>query len=64
MINNIKMKLIFQSIFDNPLSKFHSKWIGYVPGYLPKLWYVQWVTNSTPDLEILGSKSVEVLDLV
>ena len=62
------MKLIFQSIFDNPLSKFHSKeflgWIGYVSSYLPNLEYVQWVTNSTPHLKIPSSKPSDVLGWV
>ena len=49
------MKLNFQRIVDNPLSKLLSKeflgWIGYVSNYLSKLEYAQWVTNSTPDLK-------------
>ena len=59
------MKLNFQRIFDNPLSKTLSKeflkCIGYVSSYLPKLEYVQWVTNSTPDLKIPSLKSTDVL---
>ena len=64
-INSIKMKLNFQRIFDNPFSKFHSKefleWIGYVSSFLPKLEYIQWVTNSTPDLKTPSSKPSDVL---
>ena len=49
------MKLNFQRIVGNPLSKLLSKeflgWIGYVSNYLPKLEYAQRVTNSTPDLK-------------
>ena len=59
------MKLNFQRIFDNPLSKFLSRefleWIGYVSSYLPKLEYIQWVTNSTPDLKIPSLKPTDVL---
>ena len=59
------MKLNFQRIFDNPFSKFLSKeflgWIGYVSSYLPNLDYVQWVTNSTPDLKTPSLKPTDVL---
>ena len=45
----------FQRIFDNPLSKFISnkffECIGYISCYLPELEYVQWVSNSPPDLK-------------
>ena len=59
------MKLNFQRIFDNPFSKFLSKeflgWICYVSSYLPNLDYVQWVTNSTPDLKTPSLKPTDVL---
>ena len=59
------MKLNFQRTFDNHLSKFLSKeflgCIGYIPRYLPKLEYVQWVTNSTQDLKISSSKPTDAL---
>ena len=59
------MKLNFQKIFGQPLSKFISKeflgWTGYVSSYLPKSQYVQWVTNSTADLKIPSSKPTDML---
>ena len=59
------MKLNFQRTFDNHLSKFLSKeflgCIGYISRYLPKLEYVQWVTNSTQDLKISSSKPTDAL---
>ena len=62
------MKLNFQKIFGQPLSKFISKEflgsIGYVSSYLPKLQYVQWVTNSTADVKIPSSKPTDVLGWV
>ena len=33
--------------------------IGYISCYLPKLEYVQWVSNSTPDLKIPSSKPTD-----
>ena len=66
--NSIKMKLNFQRIFDNPLSKLPSRdilgQIGYVSSYLPQLEYVQWVTNSTPDLKTPSLKPTDVLGWV
>ena len=57
--------LNFQNIFDNHISKFLSKeflgCIDYIFSYLPKLQYVQWVTNSTQDLKILSSKPTDLL---
>ena len=63
--NSINIKLNFQRIFDNPLSKFLSKeflgCIGYISRYLSKLEYTQWATNLTPDLKIHISKPTDVL---
>ena len=62
------MKLNFRRVFDNPISKFLSKeflgWIGYVFSSLPKVEYVQWVTNSTPDLKTPSSKTTDMLGWV
>ena len=59
------MKLNFQRNFDTLLSKFLSKeflgWIGYVSSFLPKLDYVQWVTNLTPDPKPPSSKPTDML---
>ena len=65
VINSMEMKLTFQRIFHIPLSEFLPKefvrWIGFVSSYLPKLGYVQWVTNPTPDLKTPSLKPTDVL---
>ena len=60
------MKLNFQKIFYNPLSKYpiskkYLECIGYISGYLPKLDYAQWVTTSTPHPKIPSSNLTDVL---
>ena len=64
------MKLTFQRIFDNPLYKYPTSkitsciCIGYISSYLSKLEYVQWVSNSTQDPQVLGSNSADGLGWV
>ena len=62
--NSIKMNLNFQSIIDNPLSKYPISFKRISWMHCLFLEYVQWVSNSTSDRKIPGSNPTDVLDWV